>query len=255
MPTLIVTINGPFAYVNKYPDEKSLTLMAPMCTQHRAGIATIEEGEQYVLDQYNHRNHPENYGDCDSHKYELKIGVGDNSSTFWDGNYLKCPKPSNDWDARDWRFWLRLPMPNVVFAANPVSMHVIHPNPGSADTVEQGKYAIGARLIYQNWDGGPVSLWYKNGPIQYNGHDVIFHFRSCVGGLGLLEIDYTGPLRDDQDHEDAVDCFESLMRNLGLSWTVYIPSLEFKPKGSDKVGIESGKLNDCKAAIAIVGGD
>jgi hypothetical protein len=253
MPTLTVTINGPFAYVNNYPDGKFLTLMAPMCSQHRAGIATIEEGEQYVLTNCNRRNHPANHGGCDSHKYELKIQAGDPSSTVWVGDYLSCPKPSNDWEAKDWRFWLQLPKPNVIFAANPVVMHVIHPNQGSSDTVVEGKYAIGARLIYENWDGGPIPLWYKNGPIQYDNHDVIFHFKSCGEGHGILEIDYTGPLRDDSDHEDAVDCFESLMRGLGLPWTIFIPALVPQTTGSGGMGIEAGKLNDCKAAIARVG--
>lgn len=252
MSTLIVTINGPFAYVNDYP-VGCITLMAPMCSQHRAGISTIEAGEQYVLEKCNKRNHPANHVGCDSHKYELKIQASHPSSTVWIGEYLTCPKPSKDWDAKDWRFWLQLPKPNVIFSINPVAMHVIHPNPGSSDTVVEGNYGIGARLIYENWDGGPVPLWYNDAPIQYDKHNVVFHFKSCGEGQGILEIDYTGPLRDDNDHEDAVDCFESLMRGLGLAWTIYIPPLVSQTTAGGVVSIEAGKLNDCKAAIARVG--
>jgi hypothetical protein len=253
MATLIVTINGPFAYVNDYP-AGFITLMAPMCSQHRAGISTIEAGEQYILDQCNKRNHDANQAGCKSHKYELKIRGGHPSSSVWVGDYLSCPKPSKNWDAKEWRFWLQIPKPNVIFSVNPVAMHVIHPNPGLPDTVVEGNYAIGTRLIYENWDGGTVPIWYNDQPIIYNGHPVVFHFRNCGEGQGILEIEYTGPLRDDNDHEDAVDCFESLMRGLGLPWTIYIPPLVPQPTtGSGVVTIEAGKLNDCKAAIARVG--
>jgi len=249
MPTLIVTINGPFAYVNDHPAVGFLTLMAPMCSQHKAGISTIETGEQYVLSRCNGRNHPANHVGCDSHEYGLRIGTGSVNSTDWIGEFVSCPTPTDPWDARDWRFWLHVPKPNVVLSVNPGEADIIYPDPASTATAVRGNYAIGARLIYGNWDGNPIPLLYNGKPVQHNGHDVVFSFKNYGGANGLLEVEYTGPVRDDNDHEDAVDCFESLMRSLGLSWSIYIPSIVSKGNQS----IDSGKLNDCKAAIARVG--
>jgi hypothetical protein len=63
-----------------------------------------------------------------------------------------------------------------------------------------------------------------------------------------LEIDYASPLRDDLDHEDAVDCFENLMNVLGVPWSIFVQRLV--PSGRPE---EASKLNDCKAAIAWIG--
>jgi hypothetical protein len=38
MPTLVLTINGPFAYVDNFPQRGYMTLMAPMCPQHLGGF-------------------------------------------------------------------------------------------------------------------------------------------------------------------------------------------------------------------------
>jgi hypothetical protein len=245
MPTLIVTINGPFAYVDNYPQAETLTLMAPMCAQHLAGISTIEEDEQYILAEFNYRNHPPNYGNCKAHVYDLRINPGDVCSSEWIGNFLPCPIPPNGLDPKQWRFWLRLPKPNVLVAVNPVQAEIIVP--GNAATTK-GTFAVGVRLIYKTWDGQPIPLWYCDHPAK-NGNDqnVVFKFGNYGDDHAFLEVEYTSPVRDDKDHEDAVDCFENLMRSLELEWSIYIPPM--KQQGN----LDSGKLNDCKAAIALVG--
>jgi hypothetical protein len=244
MPTLIVTINGPFAYADNYPQTGSLTLMAPMCSQHLAGISTIEEDEQYILSDFNCRNHPANLGNCKAHIYDLRINPGNVGPANWIGNYVDCPVPPNGLDPREWRFWLRLPKPDVLVAVNPVQAEIIVPGKQSTTA---GTYAVGVRLIYKGWDGKPIPLWYCDHPAKNgDGQDVVFQFGDYGDDHALLEVEYTSPLRDDKDHEDAVDCFENLIQHLKLDWTIYIPPV--KHVGN----LESGKLNDCKAAIARV---
>jgi len=251
MPTLIVTVNGPFAYADNFPQAGTLTLMAPMCSQHLGGISTIEEDMQYILSDYNCRNHPPNFGNCKAHVYDLRINPGDVCSPQWIGTYVDCVTPSKGLDVKQWRFWLRVPKPNVLVPINPVQAEIIVP--GNQAT-NKGVYAVGVRLIYNNWDGQPIPLWYCDRPARNgNGQDVVFRFGNYGDDHAFLEIDYTSPLRDDKDHEDAVDCFESLMRNLGLDWSIYIPPMkQFGHALRSGENLESGKLNDCKAAVARV---
>lgn len=244
MPTLIVTVSGPFAYADNYPQAGGLTLMAPMCSQHLGGISTIEEDMQYVLSDYNCRNHPANLGNCKAHVYDLKINPGVGCSPKWIGNYVDCPVPGNGLDPRQWRFWLRLPKPDLLVPINPVQADIIRPGKPTISN----SFAIGVRLVYKHWDGQPIPLWYCDHPAKNaNGQDVVFQFGN-YDDHAYLEVDYTSPLRDDKDHEDAVDCFESLMRNLEPDWSIYIPPLK-----QQSGALESGKLNDCKAAVARVG--
>jgi hypothetical protein len=248
MPTLVITINGPFAYVENYPKEGLITLMAPMCPQHVAGIASIEAGNQVIFNktQVNCRNHPANLGHCDAHLYELRIKHGKvTSSSKKGGIFLPCPKPPKDFDPKAWRFWLTLPNPNELVAVNPVKANIIAPK---AANVPNGPYAVGARLIYKKWNGKPPSLWYENSSQQPQCLKT-FTF-STYDDHAYLEIEYSSPLRDDPDHEDAVDCFENLMDALELPWTVYIPP-QTTILGQQT---ESSKLNDCIAPIGLVGG-
>jgi hypothetical protein len=248
MPTLIVTINGPFAYVNNYPQAGTLTLMAPMCPQHLAGISSIAEDEQYILGNVNPRNHPPKFGLCKPNVYDLRINPGVVCSSKWIGSYLSCPTPQGGFDPMAWRFWLRVPKPNVFVAVNPVLAEIIVSEKEEKPIAPS--YAVGARLIYKTWDGNPIPLFYNDQPVQNANHqNVVFKLGNYEDDHKMLEIEYSSPLRDDPGHEDAVDCFESLMRALGLSWSIYIPPI--KQQGA----LESGKLNDCKAAIAVVGSD
>jgi hypothetical protein len=249
MPTLVMTINGPFAYVEDKHPGRCITIMAPMCPQHLAAISCIDADGQYVLQEFNCRNHPGNFGNCKAHKYELRFNPGKVESPTWIGNFLPCPKPSKPLNLKEWRFALKLPKPTNLVEINPVKAQIIGPK---GQNKSKGSFAVGARFIYKNWDGGPLQLFYSNKPVfDSNNKPVCFKFKKYlkqVDGHGLLEIEYSNPLRDDPDHEDAVDCFENLMTALKLPWTIYIPKV-VPPLG---VGILSSKLNDCKAAVARV---
>jgi hypothetical protein len=245
MPTLVLTVNGPFAYVDNFPLRGYMTLMAPMCPQHLGGISSIEAQNQYIFKDVNYRNHPAHMGHCKAHLYELKLHPGNVNSTIFHGNFLPCPNPTNGFEPKEWRFWLKLPKPNIVVAVNPVDAVIITPG---VQLNSQSPYAVGIRLIYTDWDFACIPLLYCDQPAQDPaGNTVSFALSKYGDDHGYLEIEYSGPLRDDPDHEDAVNCFETLMNTLGLPWSIYITPKPNKPH------TESSKLTDCKAAIAKIG--
>lgn len=252
MATLVITVNGPFAYVDTNPATGYLTLMAPMCPQHKAGIASIEINNQIILPQVNCRNHPANLGACDPHRYELRPSLSQLNSSPWNGQFVLRVAPIKTFDPREWRFWLTLPRPDSFMEINPVQAHIIQPGVGAGALQS---YAIGVRLIYTNWDGQPIPLFHESVavPDPLNpANPFTFKFAPKTA-LALLEIDYASPLRDDLDHEDAVDCFENLMNALGLPWSIFIP--KFVPPtpaapNPSPINLTASKLNDCKAAIA-----
>jgi hypothetical protein len=234
MPTLVITVNGPFAYINNFPLTRWVTLMAPMCPQHTAGISSIEPDNQFLLTG-NSCNHQGNFGGCIAHRYELRFNPGYVPSSKWIGGMpLPCPTPANDYDPKKWRFWLSLPAPDVFAAINPVPAQIIKPEVTVTD-----EYPIGVRFIYKEWDGKNIHLFADGKEAKE------FKVGDYEDDHMLLEIEYSGPVRDDPDHEDAVSCFENIMRGLELPWSIYFPT----PKPSLFVT----KQNDCLAAVAGVG--
>jgi hypothetical protein len=235
MHILVITVSGPFAYIKDYPLTRWVTLMAPMCPQHTAGISSIEPDNQVLL-AGNSCNHQGNFGGCTSHRYELRLNPGYVPSSKWIGGMpLPCPTPEGDYDPKKWRFWLSLPAPDVFAAINPVEAQIIK---AGANT-PKANYPVGVRFIYKEWDGNAIHL-FGNGEEKK-----VFKVDDYEDDHMLLEIEYSGPVRDDPDHEDAVSCFENIMRGLGLPWSIYFPP--------SHAGPESTKQNDCLAAVAGVG--
>lgn len=255
MPTLVVTINGPFAYVGNYYGR--LTLMAPLCAQHMAGISSVEANQQVVLHGCNNRNHQGDLGDCAEHLYRFQFYPGYVSTSVpHPENFLTCPMPPSGFNGRHWRLWITLPMPEIIIPIAPVHAQIIR----GAQQQSEGDFAIGVQLVYKHWDGHPATLeYFKNGsPAQNEQGSPIFpvkfdfcDYLATDDDHVHVEIEYAGPLRDDSGHEDAVDCFETLMKNLGLDWSIFIPP--FKPAFPQHPNLLSSKLNDCMAAVAWVG--
>lgn len=246
MATLVITVNGPFAYHDADPASGYLTLMAPMCPQHIAGIARIEANNQIILPYVNCRNHAPNLGGCAPHRYELRPVIGQLNSGACTSNCLLRVVNTKPFEPREWRFWLKLPRPDSFVDINPVQAHVF--DPAGANLPALNSYAIGMRFIYSKWDGQMIPLFHESvavpDPIN-PANSFSFKFKPGTD-LAFLEIDYSSPLRDDVDHEDAVNCFENIMTPLGLRLSIYIPK-------SVAVGhLEASKMNDCKAAIAYI---
>jgi hypothetical protein len=255
MPTLVITINGPFAYVSNFSQTGDLTLMAPLCAQHLGGISTIDPDSQVILPAFNPRNHKPDLSDCERHLYELKFYAGQVTPSIPMDKFLSCPWPQGGFDARRWRFWLTMPMPDVIVPINPVYAQIVRPGPQQQPS---SHFAIGARLIYRQWDGNPATLWHCNSPVvnPNTNKPVSFDFTEClkIDDHAYIEVEYASPLRDDFGHEDAVDCFETLMAVLGLPWSIFIPSNQPSVSAQPgQYGLLSSKLNDCLAAVAWVG--
>jgi hypothetical protein len=269
MATLVITVNGPFAFVDDNPASGYITLMAPMCAQHVAGIASIEKDNQIILTNVNCRNHDARLGGCHPHRYELRPVLGQLNSTPWNSQQVLRVSPAKPFDPREWRFWLTLPRPYSFVEVNPVQAYIIQP--GINSSVLQS-YAIGVRLVYNDWDGCNIPLFHESVPVpDQNGNPFALRFTKSQNDFAFVEIEYASPLRDDPDHEDAVDCFENLMSALGLPWSIFIPQnvpllaqfppplypylprpLHLQPSPPPN-SITASKLNDCLAAVAWIG--
>jgi hypothetical protein len=228
MAKMIITINGPFAYVRDYPFSQKVTLMAPMCPAHLAGISGIDPGNELILTG-NLCNHPPN--GASAHQYEWKGPAP-----------LRCLPNTPGYDPTKWRCWLTLPMPDRLLPISPVNAVLIGSGPGLP---QPGPFAVGVRFLYFNWDKNPISVLYNGTPLTdpNTGAQFQFQFQDNDDDHWDLDIDYAGPTRDDPNHEDAVGCFENLMRGLGLSWSIHFPPSK----------LLSTRQNDCKAAVAWVG--
>ena len=124
---------------------------------------------------------------------------------------------------------------------NPAPAEIKQPGLPQPPQPNPPRFAVGARFIYKHWVWGPIRLSCKDGPSKRPG-DKLFRFSEYGEDRADLDIDYSGPVRDDLEHEDAVKCFENLMKSLGLEWSIYFPpSL-----------LEVTRQNDCKSAIALV---
>ena len=258
MATLVISINGPFAYVDTNPASGYITLMAPMCPQHTAGIASIEANNQIILPEVNCRNHGANLSGCAAHRYELRPSLSELNSTDWKEKEVYRVFPSKAFDPKEWRFWLTLPRPLYFEKINPVQAYVIQPGMN----IPLQSYAIGVRFIYPSWDGNDIPVSHEGGPVpDPNGNPFVFKFKKNQNDFAFLELDYASPLRDDLDHEDAVACFENLMNALGFAGrSIFIPKnvppappipgpLPFNPPTNTL----ASRLNDCQAAVAWIG--
>jgi hypothetical protein len=138
-----------------------------------------------------------------------------------------------------WRFWIRLPKPDKFVKINPVDADVTGPS-----TPPVKPLAVGIRLIYEHWDGSAMPILLNGQPVlKPNNDPVVFKFNDLGGNDRWdLDLEYTGPVRDDPEHEDAINCFASLMRGLEKDWSISFP-------GHAR---DVTHRNDCKAAIAWV---
>jgi hypothetical protein len=248
MSVLVITVSGPFAYVDNFPNRGDLTLMAPLCPQHMAGISSIETEGQFTFNKFNYLNPPTGPGDCAAHIYDLRVNVTQVSAAAKPSQFLSCPWPQNGFEPKEWRFWLRVPQPDILLPVNPSEATITKPDPNQTVTAP---FAVGARLIYTHWDGKTIPLWYNGSSIPNPDpppKDIQFDFPTICDDHAYLEIDYVGPVRDDPFHEDAVSCFASLMAALGLPWSIYLTGTKAK---TDQ--ILTTHLHDCKGAVAWVG--
>lgn len=242
MSTLVITVLGPFAYVPNAPMHGFITLMAPLCPLHSGGISGVGKDCEFLFTG-NRCNRGTDFKARKPFVYALGIHAGDTDPKWKkEGNVLKVAKATSDYDPKHWRFWVVLPLPDLFVTVNPVKMSIEAPV-----SIPDPPYAVGVRFIYKQWDRKDMVIS-LNGSVT-NGDKIlpVFHF----GDYGEddhwdLEIEYSGLLRNDPDHDDAVNCFETLMASLGHNdWSVGFPIPQDKQT-------EVVHQNDCLAAIAWV---
>ena len=75
------------------------------------------------------------------------------------------------------------------------------------------------RFIYKQWDGNDIVISLNGKPATGNdGQPAVLHYNDLGEDKHWdLEIEYAGPVRDDPDHEDAVNCFQTLMTSAWAS--------------------------------------
>jgi hypothetical protein len=225
MSTLAITVHGPFAYVDNYQKDDVL-LMAPMCPQHNGAMFSI--GADTPLPGNRGKSTPPA-----AHIYRPAIGFSGPKrkateqlpAWYGEGQCLRGPQ-IKDLKAEDWRFWIVLPRPDSCARLNPVPVSVN----GGSDLVT---LAVGVRFLYTSWDGNPVVL-------PGVGMDPTFTFPEVeLTQYGDLQVELSGPVRDDPDHEDAMDCFSYLSGTLGYEWSVEFPV----------ASIHAAHGNDCHAPV------
>lgn len=238
MATLVITINGPFAYVSK---GATITAMAAMCPQHTGGISTIDAEFEFVGNKCN-----KGAAKLARHSYSLdfKATIPQATTPGGDGDFLTFISIGK-FKAEDWRFWITLPRPNMLIPVNPVCVDLS----GTAIkrlrnslTVPLG---VGARFIYNEWDGCDVNLLYNGKPIPNDNGPITFKFdKNGEPAHGDITIEYAGAVRSDPFHEDAVECFATLMRGLGVNLSVAFPA--------SNGAVELIHSNDCKAPTVMI---
>jgi hypothetical protein len=240
MPVLAITVLGPFAYAENYPGKQQITASAPMCGQHLGGISGIGQDAEFLF-VGNKCNRGMNQVKKKPVNYALSINPGAIASTTWAGNGGPVPVPvkPESLQPQDWRYFITLPKPDVLVTINPVHATIVGLN------VQTPPYAVGIRFIYKHWDGADIPVLVDGKPATdpQTGSPVVFKGTPLGEDSRLdLEIEYSGPVRDDPDHEDAVTCFEIMMRTLGLAWSIGFPPAK-KPQ-------EVTHRSDCRAAVA-----
>jgi hypothetical protein len=234
---LALTIHGPFAYVDNFPNVGFVTLMAPMCPQHKGGISSLGFDDEYGF----HGNFCNTaLGAQKPFIYNISIKVTPASFTDVKGEGVILStndRPKDGFDPATWRFWLTLPKPDYYVTVNPAKAIVSKPNP------VPNNFAVGIRFIYKTWDGSDIDV-ILDGKVEHS-----FKYKDFGEDNRMdLEIEYSASLREDADHEDAVHCFEKLASSLKLPWTITIPprtSIDEQHIRPPFVGIR----NDCKAAV------
>src|SRR5262245_51336753 len=116
---LVLTIHGPFAYVEDTPNVGFVTLMAPMCPQHKGGISALGADSEYPF-KGNYCN--TGLGAPKPVVYNIKIKASPATSTCVKGDGVilsTTDRPPGGFNPADWRFWLTLPKPYCYVTVNP----------------------------------------------------------------------------------------------------------------------------------------
>lgn len=236
--TLQISFFGPFFYnLQANPIE----IFAPQCVGHKAGIfsATNEAPLHGRLQR----------GDQRIYSLAGPIFLGTppsppplfNGNIILDASTIGAPSPA----LTEAGFCLKVPVPRIVYGINPAPVEVVRA--GNLPTGTLKNQATGLRFYYDADLTKDLTLSYD--PAS----SVIQTFKFDAAALSVdlddVYIRYAGTTPEDQDHEDAEECFSKIAELAGVDCFLCHEDSQH-PGGLSTNFARAG--NDCRAAIMII---
>jgi hypothetical protein len=241
MSTLQLSFHGPFLY--RFT-KAQVEIYAPKCPGHAGGLFTAKN-EIPLTGRHRQGN---------SRCYRIGGPVFtppsplpaprfyDPERTILDAS--KAAKPALDTS----HFSLVVPLPQTVVPMSPSDVEVVDnsTNPPGKPTSILMRRATALRFYYQadlsknlmlTLDNSAAPVWAAAFDAPSLGHD-----------FADVEIRYTSGIQEDQEHQDAHECFDRLARLTGVDWWLCYEDPS-KPYGTQAFG-KTG--NDCRAPILTI---
>lgn len=237
MSTLQLSFHGPFLYHFK-PNQ--VEIHAPKCPGHTAGIFTAKN-ELPLTGRHRHGNER-----C----YRItgpvfatpsppqRVRFHDPHETILDAPHGTAPVPHTAY------FSIVAPLPQTVMPTIPNDVEVVRPP--AKPTGELTSKATGLRFFYEadlsktlmlTVEGSSGPAWIADFDAPFLGHE-----------FDDVEIRYASVVPEQQEHQDAFECFDGIARLAGVDWWLCYEDRS-KPHGPQPFG-KTG--SDCRAAILTI---
>ena len=238
MGTLQLSFHGPFLY--RFMD-KEVEIYAPKCPRHAAGLFTAKK--EFPLTGRHRMGHGRRYHIQGpvfvAQPPAARHRLHDPGKTILDAS--KAAKPAY---AQAY-FCLVVPVPQVVVPLIPGDVEVIYSS-GSSPTGKLSSHATGLRFYYQAdlskpvtlvLDGAKAASWVADFDAPDLGHE-----------FADVEVRYASVTAEDQEHHDAIECFDHLAGLAGVDWWLCFDESSH-PSGTQAF-VKNG--NDCRAPVLIL---
>jgi hypothetical protein len=241
MSTLQLSFHGPFLY--RFT-RAQVEIYVPKCPGHSAGLFTVKN-EIPLTGRHRQGN---------SRCYRITGPVFTPPSPlpacrFFDpeSTILDAPKAAKP-AFHISHFCLVVPIPQTVVPMNPNDVEVIDnaTDPPGKPTGVLRRQATGLRFYYDadlsknlmvTLDGATAPAWIADFDAPALGHD-----------FADAEIRYASVAAEDQEHQDALECFDHIASLSGVDWWLSFEDPS-KPHGTQPF-VKSG--NDCRAPILTI---
>ena len=241
MGTLQLSFHGPFLY--RFT-RNQVEIYAAKCPGHGAGLFTAKN-EVPLTGRNRHGNHRcyRITGPIFSLPNPLPpVRFHDPENTILDVSGAAKPALHHAY------FCVVAPLPQVVVPTIPNEVEVID-NSGNPPQMPEGKLrrlATGLRFYYEAdlsknlmlaLDGSPAPAWVADFDAPVLGHN-----------FADVEIRYASVATEQQEHQDALECFDQIAGLAGLDWWLSYDD-NMRPHGAHPYA-KTG--SDCRAAIMVI---
>lgn len=243
--TLQISFLGPFFYdfrVHFNPTDK-VSVYAPNCPGHKAGIFTAKN--EYPLGTRPKFGHKLEYvvdGDVfedEEAQYPRRINYCDPGKLILNVTGKATPNCTNA------GFRLLVPVPQYVYPLNPSpEVEVVE---SETPQGARQRYATGLRFYYHADLEEKITMSVQENVVWYSDFDCV-----CESGLRNSDVDVrmSDPSSGgDPDHDDAIDCFNSIAQLAGVQWWLNFNNPQNPPVPS---GFVRGG-SDCLAPVVTIG--